>query len=258
MLIFSCLIAMTVCQQVETPIGCDDHPLIIEAGQPSPTHWKGIRSVAFESGWDDHSSRAILLRDRDVEVIRGRAQITSVSFAESSQITDKVVDVLKTLPQLEKVGFYRVNLTDHGLTKLASIGTLKEIEIESCPISDVGLSKLGKLSHLETLSVRQCPVFGTCVTALADIKSLRHLDLSETNVDDGIAQHISKLQQLRKLTLSYTAVTSRVLGAVAKLRNLRWLNIWSTDISAESIVAFRRRRSDVKVHTCEFAAMNDD
>ena len=235
--------------QIPTPIGTDEiHPLVIEPGQAKLPEkvWRHIQCVAFVSS---PGPPVTLIKDADVDVLKGRANITSVRLGDSSGVTDKVVDILRTIPKLKQVEFQEVNITDEGLRKLATIDSLERVTIYGCPISDAGIGHLAKLPRLRSLVVVQCPIFGTCLRQLEQAKSLRKLSFSETNVDDGIAGDIAKMQQLTDLDLSSSEITGRTLAALTKLKRLERLNVWSVaGISVEELQAFHRRRPQILLH----------
>ena len=232
--------------QIPIPIGIDEiHPLVIEPGQAKLPEkvWRHIQFVAFVSSL---GPPVTLIQDADVDVLKGRANIARVRLVDSSGITEKVVDILRTLPNLKQVEFEEVNITDEGLRRLATIDSLERVTICDCPISDAGIGYLAKLPRLKSLAVEQCPIFGTCLRQLEQAKSLRKLSFSETNVDDGIAGDIAKMQQLTDLDLSYTDITGRTLTALIKLKRLERLHLRSS-ASLEEIDAFHRQRPQLYI-----------
>ncbi len=248
MLFLAVLVSGTAGQpgQIPIPIGTDEiHPLVIEPGQAKRPEkvWRHIQCVAFVSSL---GPPVTLIKDADVDILKGRANITSVRLADSSGVTDKVVNILRTLPKLKHVEFQEVNITDEGLRKLATIDSLERVTIRYCPISDAGVGYLAKLPRLKSLAVEQCPIFGTCLRQLEQAKSLRKLSFSETNVDDGIAGDIAKMKQLTDLDLSYTDITGRTLTALIKLKRLERLNLRAS-ASLEEIDAFHRRRPQLYI-----------
>ena len=234
--------------QIPIPIGTDEtHPLIIEPGQAKLPKkvWRHIQCVAFVSSL---GPPVTLIKDADVDVLKGRANIKSVRLSDSSRVTDRVVGILRTLPHLKHVEFERVNVTNEGLKALATISSLERITVRNCPISDAGVGYLAKLPRLKSLAVEQCPIFGTCLGQLEKAKSLRKLSFSETNVDDGISDDIANMKQLTELDLSYTEITEITLAALTKLKTLKQLNLWAS-ASREAIEAFRRQRPQIVVHS---------
>lgn len=108
-----------------------------------------------------------------------------------AEITDRVVDDITTLTNVETLDLGAESITDDALSRLHSLPRLKFLRLGGTGVTDAGLPRLAELTRLQWL------------------------ELSYTKVTDGGLERLVGLNQLHELHLEGTHVTD---GAVAKLQ----------------------------------------
>ena len=106
---------------------------------------------------------------------------------------DSELGVLKKLPNVVSLNLGGTDVTDKGLTHLASLTSLTRLHLEKARVSDSGLA------HLKNL------------------RGLTYLNLYGTNVSDEGLRHLEGFKNLRKLYLWQTKATP---AGVKKLQQI--------------------------------------
>ncbi len=100
-------------------------------------------------------------------------------------------------------------LGDHFITEVVFA------ELSYTQVTDSGLSRLASLRHLETLMLTHTEVTDAGLANVAALTRLRRLSLASTEISDAGLTHLAGLTQLDELYLYDTQVTAE---GVAKLR----------------------------------------
>jgi hypothetical protein len=115
-------------------------------------------------------------------------------YVAESLVTDRTLDVVSHLPNLEKLDVSDTDVTETGIRKLAGCHALHTLHLDGTRVSD------------------------DAVAALATLPNLQHLSLSRTRVTDASLQSLLKLKSLRTLWLTKSHVTTDGLIRFWRLR----------------------------------------
>ena len=102
-------------------------------------------------------------------------------------------------------------LTDEGLSHIASLKNVISLNLKGTKITDAGLKHISAMTELREL----------------------HLETTEIG-DDGVA-HLKGLGELEYLNLYATNVTDKSLEQIAGFKKLKRLYLWQTDVSDEAV-----------------------
>ncbi len=207
-----------------------------------------LETILFFAGCKADDEEGPWIDDDDVAQITGARHIWSVAIGGKSRVTNKLFDVLKTLPKLRVLVVDDCAITDDGLQVLATIDTLTWVEFDGCRLTDRGVAQLAKLPRLEVLKVEDCSVVGACFRELSRIKSLRELSVMDTSVDDRVGKCFDGFPQLEKLGLRGTEVTNGLFTHLARLKSLKVVEVTGTEVTRERIKKFRSRHPGIDVH----------
>jgi hypothetical protein len=188
------------------------------------------------------------IEDADIEQIRGAPRIRSVIIGQDAHVTDKLFDVLITLPKLCSLRVDNCAVTDDGLSTLAAISTLTTIQFRGCRLTDRGVAQLARLPRLEVLNVEDCSIVGACFRELSRIRTLRELSVRGTSADDRVGRTFDGFPELQELGLRNTRVTDQLFADLSRLKALNWVDVTATRVTRKRIEKFCSRHPGVDVH----------
>jgi Leucine rich repeat len=117
----------------------------------------------------------------------GRAMI-AVSFS-GTKVTDKGLNDLAGLKNLQRLDLFDTGVTDAGLKELAGLKSLRSLGLCHTKVTDAGLGELAGLQNLEYLNLARTAVTDEGLKELAGLNNLQSLLLGETKVTDaGVAE----------------------------------------------------------------------
>ena len=97
------------------------------------------------------------------------------TITASTDMTDKGVALLATLPHLEQLLLDGQGVTDGCASDIAKMNSLKKLWFQDCPITDAMLQQIAALPNLEDLTIHHTRVTGEGFTPLRDAAKLRKL-----------------------------------------------------------------------------------
>lgn len=171
--------------------------------------------------------------DAAASVLASMTSLRRLSLA-GTKIGDAGIERLKNLPlrQLDLGGAS----TDRSLALLANVGTLEHLDAHAADISQKGLTSLASLPSLHTLFLGPS-IHDDDLAPLGRLKGLRRLDLRGAKLTDLGAHVLADAPQLEELALTDTQITSGALAVLVRLPYLRYLEISGTPIQAKSLEA---------------------
>ncbi len=133
--------------------------------------------------------------EKGLEVLRGLPNLRILKLS-STDITDKDVDVLNTLVNLEELHILQNSISDMGFARL-QLPKLKILMMAGCQsMTDEGLRGLTGLPLLETLNIQYAQgVEGKSLTDLAALKNLKSFEMTESYFK-GQPESIAELKEL--------------------------------------------------------------
>ena len=125
------------------------------------------------------------------------------------------------------------DITDAGLTHLASLKNLESLYLPRLDITGAGFKSLGGLQDLQTLILRDTLLDDAGLSFVCQLHSLQTLDLTRTDVTDAGIKSLPLLKQLTTLDLSGTQITPAGLKSLASLPQLKALHLTGTQLTGE-------------------------
>lgn len=118
-----------------------------------------------------------------------------------NKTTDRTVDVLVTLTNIEFISLSGTAISDDGLTKLAKLPRLKRIDLDSTRITARGLKALAANPRITWLNLETMALDDAALTAIGEMKNLEWLNLINSRLAGGSSRHLANLARLKNLWL---------------------------------------------------------
>lgn len=146
-----------------------------------------------------------------------------------NKVTDVGLNSLRLMPGLRKLdlsgaqrtdsGLWAATLTDRGVDAVATLTNLEELRIRGAKITDLGSAKLGALKLLRVLDVSETQLSSSGLKSVTAMVKLEQLSLYGCQrVDDSVVAVLAELPSLSWVDLQGTKVTA---GALRKLQHQR-------------------------------------
>ncbi len=164
------------------------------------------------------------------------------TISASTDMTDKGVALLATLPNLEQLLLDGQGVTDACAGDIAKMKSLKKLWFQHCAVSDALLQQIASLPNLAELLFHDTRVTGDGFRRLRDAPKFRKLwiHFSEQKLADQPRPHlreIGKLAQIKDLRIEGGSLASSDLNDLADLVNLEQLNVASIAVDDEGASA---------------------
>jgi hypothetical protein len=209
--------------------------------------------------------------DAVLEDLRELPYLRVLHLNDSTAITDKSLDRLRQLDQLEQLVVARTSLTDSGLASLEGLHKLRALDLRETQTTDAGLEHLRGLMELRELCLYRTKITDVGLEHLKELSQLESLNLGETMVTNDGLVHLEAFRQLRALDLHGIAVTDAGLERLRRnpnltalwlegpqitdiglrqlqeLRKLRALELVNTSVTREGLAGFQRALPDCSV-----------
>lgn len=152
----------------------------------SSKDWEDMGAAVKEFGVTRINSGSFI-GDDELEIISRLDQITSLNLDGSKRLTDKGLQHLARMPQLEEL-ILGGQITDGGLEVLAQLRELRVFKVFwQADISDHGIANLGSCDQLEEVDLLGCNTGDGAIAALAGKRKLRLFKTGCNVTDDGLA-----------------------------------------------------------------------
>ena len=139
-------------------------------------------------------------------------------------LTDRNVDSIGALTQLESLNIGGAIVSDVGMKALAGMASLRMLDLSRMEITAQGLEPVTKMAKLQRLNLWQC-----------------------ARIDDKAAQHLLKMNSLETLDLGDTSVTDKLLDELTGMKSLKLLLVGGTKITPARVEQFRKARPDCRI-----------
>ena len=114
------------------------------------------------------------------------------------RLTDKSVESIAELSELERLYFHDVTLTDQSAKHLRRLPNLKRLFLSGDQMTDQAMPDLASLQNLEQLALTSPKITNDGVVALSSLSKLQQLNITDTSVTDA---GLKKLGQTRAADL---------------------------------------------------------
>jgi hypothetical protein len=223
-----------------------------------------IGAVAQLEDLHVQSGHALNFSDAGLGRLRGLTRLRKLELGSGDQITDRGLEQLGGLKQLQDLYLPGQRITDAGLAHLRGLRQLHYLNLHGAPITDAGLRTLGELSQLHTLGLDdaritdagldhlkglgQLECLGLDRTRITDaglgrLAPLIHLErlfLTNTDITDAGLVYLKQLTRLRSLSLQKTRITDAGLEHLKGLRQLKDLDLWDTKVTDAGVDGLRK------------------
>lgn len=163
-----------------------------------------------------------------------RCRNLTTLWLSGAEITDGGITSLASFPKLKEIFLEDTKVTDAVIPTLAKMSSLESVGLASCAITDKGLLALAPLRKLQRLELDSTPISDSGIAVVRNFGNLRHLDLEKTRVSDKcLALLPARLEGL--ILNRCTGITSAAMTNIVRQRNLLQLNISFTSIRSDAV-----------------------
>lgn len=180
----------------------------------------------------------------------------------STNVSDKTLQDLGELPNLESIDLGGCNVTIEGILYLRSSQKLKRlglgdirpplddnaiervvtawpdlesISLDASQITDTGLSHLGNLHNLQYLNISRTKITDEGLESLVGLTQLKRLHADNTKILDPGMVHLNSIKSLEKLNLNFTLITDQGLREIQDLTNLKRIYFVGTKVTDQGL-----------------------
>jgi prepilin-type processing-associated H-X9-DG protein len=136
------------------------------------------------------------------------------------KISDKDLEDLKKLPEIEILKLTKTSITDQGLVNLSALKNLKELHLNKTGINGTGFKYLTELSKLEKLNIVETKFLDENIIYLCQLKQLKWLACNDEISDNGTKQITEGLKDLENF-YSSAKTTDTGFSYISSLKNLK-------------------------------------
>ncbi|NBT12200.1 MAG: hypothetical protein EBS56_01150 [Planctomycetia bacterium] len=147
------------------------------------------------------------LSDTEWSSLRGLVGLRELVL-ERGVVDDERVEILTTLPDLERLVLRESPLTDAGFRRLAACTKLSDLNVPQVACTAAGIRMLSTLEHLRSLRIGGPALAGidVCV-AVSELPALRTLHLIDVPIGDEGLRVLARLPGLWSLYLDGAGVS---------------------------------------------------
>ncbi len=166
--------------------------------------------------------------DRGLANVRGMDALEEIFLWDAAEVTDDGVTHLATLANLQFILLTNSKITDEALRHLSRTPKLNHLSLQTNRFTDRGLEHLKGMANLRKLSVgwtgegKNTRITDDGLRNLVGLTGLELLDVQGTAISDAGLAHLRGLTNLRDLWLSGTSVTKpgvdKLLQAIPNLK----------------------------------------
>ncbi len=179
-----------------------------------------------------HTARIHSASDHHLMHLRNLDALRVISCG-GGNVTDKGMSYMASFRDLTELRLTGASVTDLGLERINGLKKLRALCLGSTKITNAALSLLRE-NHprLEELDLHDMAITDEGLRHLAGLGQLRKLDIGATNVTDaGVALMKENHPQLEELHVDRTAITDDGLKHLTDLGKLRKLDVGRTNVS---------------------------
>ena len=185
------------------------------------------------------------ITDVGMQYIRDMTDLEDLQLGRA-EITDKSMPIIGNMTKLKTLDL-RVNVTDKGLEQLKKLKDLNWLCLNQTKVTDAGMQNLAELTKLEWLMLEDTPVTAKGLAKLSALPSVTTLYLSGTNINDEAISQIVKLPKLERLKVNQTLTTDRGLTRLAQIQSLKEVEVRRTLVTLYGVRQITDLRPKLKV-----------
>jgi hypothetical protein len=171
-------------------------------------------------------------------------------FLKDIDVSDGGVSEIATMRGLTRLHLDNCGVTDRGLGDLQGLPALRELNLRGSRLSALGLRHLPSLPELQEADLADCGLTDESLNALLPCKSLSSLDVSGNPIADDGLRILSQMQNLGHIRLNRTRITDAGLRAFGEQPTRgRHLEVKGTAITESGIVKLRALNPGMTIET---------
>lgn len=175
-------------------------------------------------------------RNVDESALKYLDRFPNLKEFEGINISDEGLSYLASHQRLENLSFVQKNITDTGLAHIGRITSLRELFLWRMPLTDVGIAHLKDLKQLEYLNIENLKIGNASLATIGGLTNLKFLGLDCNAIgDEGVLQ-LSALVKMEDLRLYKTQVSDEGLRAFANMTSLRHLSLAHTEVTGTGLI----------------------
>jgi Leucine-rich repeat (LRR) protein len=188
-----------------------DETFFKHLGQVSSLESLNIIATKFNDAWMPHVSGLVNLR--------------TLRFTNNGKLTDKGLEQLASLVQLEAFSFVGTHMQGHAYANFHGFTKLKRVSHRGSAIDDEGLKELcSHLPNLESLSLAHAKFTDAGAVHFGKLKNLKSLEIGSRNATPACLAFLKTLP-LESLQLGDGLDASAGIAELAALKNLKKVSI---------------------------------
>ncbi|MCA9092570.1 MAG: hypothetical protein KDA68_03720 [Planctomycetaceae bacterium] len=203
-----------------------DQAIPMNAKQWIDFDFEGEGDAVFKSVY---ISSGIVFIESD-EVAAGIPLETNRLVLTGQAVTDKSMEFVAKLENLEYLELADNRITDAGMRKIQGIQTLTTLDLTGTQVTDKIAEVVNQFHNLKSLVLSRTSVTNACLQQLNGSQKLESLRLCETGIDDDGIAHLAKFPNLTELSLRELNLTDRSLTSLSQLHELRVLELSGTKV----------------------------
>ena len=168
-------------------------------------------------------------------------------YLTNQKVDDQDLDIFMQsgASQITCLCLYGTQVTDEGLSKLASLYCLENLDLGRTKITGTGFANV-KFSSLKKLFLDKCDMLTVeGFKQIVKCQNLEKLNLIESNIDDQFLQEIAKLPRLKTLWADHTRLTNVGLPYLYGMTQLRSFTPDKTAVTREGMQQLRKHLPDL-------------
>ena len=190
-----------------------------------------LKSVDIENGE---------ITDKSLEILKTLPDINALLLRRNLKLTDNAVKLFAEFPKLQTLKILYNNFSPTSLYDLENLKSIRILDLRGLQVDDLTFIFLSELENLEELRVRSGSVSNAGIAELVKCQKLKTLELQDTSVGAGCGEFFKEMKGLRTLQIfrggEFGAEAVSELGV---LTNLEFLQLRAISCNNEALLALK-------------------
>jgi hypothetical protein len=145
------------------------------------------------SEWTKDPSKLIRILETDAA-----KRIIGLQLPAGDATSDKILDHVGKLKQLQALSLWNSDVTDDGMKKLQSLEKLQVLNLDGITLTDAAIEHLAALPELRSLSLNGTKITNACTASFARFPKLMEIRIWKTRIDEeGVIQIKSRARGIK-------------------------------------------------------------
>jgi serine/threonine protein kinase len=179
----------------------------------------------------------LAVTDDDVAQLKRKTRLIALDLTGSG-ITDKSLDTILAMKQLEALVIGRTRIGAEGMMRLKELPNLRSLTLNDLHVTKDVVRNLAKLPQLQAIDLSNSSISDDGIAELKGMP-IAYIDLHSTNIGDAALATLSEIPTLLFLDAGKTRVTGKGLLQLAKLPKLKTLGLFEIPLTASERAALK-------------------